>query len=241
MSAAPQPPAWLKAVLAALAEGHDPAASGAGRRVGVALDRLAGRVPFRVVYRWHAHLLGLASVGRSDGPVGELLRRALAGGRVGPDEWRGALRPVLRELYRAAYPYAQARAVAYADAHTYATANGFGPDEVVGFAEHYADLSTGANAEAFADANAVANADALADALAVADQVAYAGTFPAALVRAYALAQAHRAAPADAPRVLREAYGRLAEGLAESLSGGSDPAARPGTSVPGLDLPSRLL
>ncbi|MER7419568.1 hypothetical protein ABT346_22785 [Micromonospora peucetia] len=223
MSGPPEPPAWLVAVLAALAEGHDPATSTAWRRrVGGELDRLAGRVPFRVAYEWHAHLLAPTPEDAADRLVGDLLRRALAGDRVGAHEWRGALRPALYELYRAAYPYAEARAVAYADAHAYATANGYGPDEVVGFAEHYADLSTGANAEAFADANAIANADALADALALADEPAYAGTCPAALVRAYALAEANRAGTAGAPHALRAAYGRLADALAESLSRVSD-------------------
>ncbi|MEU9507291.1 hypothetical protein AB0D32_13520 [Micromonospora sp. NPDC048170] len=223
MSGPPEPPAWLAAWLAALAEGHDPATSTAWRRrVGGELDRLAGRVPFRVAYEWHAHLLAPAPGGDVGRPVDDLLRRALAGDRVGAYEWRDALRPVLRELYRAAYPYADARAVAYANAHAYATANDYGPDEVVGFAEHYADLSTGANAEAFADANAIANADALADALARADGPAYVGTYPAALVRAYALAEAHRAGVAGAPHALRTAYGRLADALAESLSRVSD-------------------
>ncbi|MEH0974327.1 hypothetical protein V6U77_24660 [Micromonospora sp. CPCC 205546] len=223
MSVAPQPPAWLAAVLAALAEGHDPATPPAWwRRVDGELDRLAGRVPFRVVYDWHARVLASASGSDAGRRVGDLHRRALAGDRVGADEWRAALRPALRELYRAAYPYAEARAVAYANAEVYATANGYGPDEVAGFAAHYADLSTGANAEAFADANAIANADALAGALARADETAYAGTYPAALVRAYALAAAHRAGAAGAPRVLWTAYGRLADALAESLSRVSD-------------------
>ncbi|MGK5518364.1 hypothetical protein ACSNN9_03315 [Micromonospora sp. URMC 107] len=223
MNAPPRPPAWLAAVLAALAEGHDPATLAAWRRrVDGELDRLAGRVPFRVVYDWHARVLASTPGGEAGRMVGDLLRRALAGDPAGADEWRGALRPALRELYRAAYPYADARAVAYANAHAYATAHGYGPDEAVGFATHYADLSTGANAEAFADANAIANADALAGALALADAPAYAETHPAALVRAYALAAAHRAGAAGAPRVLRAAYGRLADALAESLSRVSD-------------------
>ncbi|MFV2116104.1 hypothetical protein ACFHW0_27720 [Micromonospora sp. LOL_025] len=222
MSGPPQPPAWLAAVLAALAEGHAPAAPVWRLRVDAELDRLAGRVPFPVVHDWHARVLASTHGGDAGRAVGDLHRRALAGDRVGADEWRGALRPALRALYRAAYPYAEARAVAYANAEVYATANGYGPDEVVEFAAHYADLSTGANAEAFADANALANADALAGALARADASAYAGTYPAALVRAYALAAANRAGAAGAPHVLRAAYGRLADALAESLSRVSD-------------------
>ncbi|MEU6073737.1 hypothetical protein [Micromonospora sp. NPDC047074] len=231
MTGPPEPPAWLAAVLAALAEGDVRAGPGDAapnttadwrRRVDVELDRLAGRVPFRVVYDWPARVLASTPGGDAGRVVGDLLRRALAGDRAGADEWRGALRPALRELYRAAYPYADARAVAYANAHAYATANGYGPDDVVEFAGHYADLSTGANAEAFADANAIANADALAGALAAADERAYAETFPAALARAYALAAANRADPVGAPEAVRAAYGRLAEALAESLHDVSD-------------------
>ncbi|MFG1780660.1 hypothetical protein ACGFIG_30070 [Micromonospora sp. NPDC049048] len=212
-----RPPDWLVAVLAALTEGHDPAAPPRWRRrVDAELDRLAGRVPFPVVYDWHARVL--ASVPGGDASrVGGLFRRALAGDEVGAHEWRDALRPALRELYRAAYPYAEARAVAHANAHAYATANGYGPDEVTEFAAHYADLSTGANAEAFADANAIANADALAGALAGADERAYAAAHPAALVRAYALAAANRSGAGAVPRVLRTAYTRLADTLTESL------------------------
>ncbi|MFY1594548.1 hypothetical protein [Micromonospora sp. WMMD737] len=223
MSGPPEPPAWLAAVLAALAEGHDPATPPDWRRrVDGELDRLAGRVPFPVVHDWQARVLASTPGGDAGRLVGDLHRRALAGDRVGADEWRDALRPALRELYRAAYPYAEARAVAYANAEVYASANGYGPDEVVEFAAHYADLSTGANAEAFADANAIANADALADALAMADAAAYAETYPAALARAYALAAANRAGAAGAPHVLAAAYGRLADALAESLSRVSD-------------------
>ncbi|MBQ1074963.1 hypothetical protein KBX06_17585 [Micromonospora sp. C31] len=223
MSGPPGPPDWLAAVLAALTEGHEPATPpGWRRRVDVELDRLASRVPFRVVYDWHARVLASTPGGDAGRLVGELHRRALAGDRPGAHEWHAALRPALRELYRAAYPYAEARAVAYANADAYARANGYGPDEATGFAAHYADLSTGANAEAFADANAIANADALAPALARADGPAYAEAYPAALVRAYALAAANRAGTAGAARVLRAAYERLAEALAESLRDVSD-------------------
>ncbi|MEU4382076.1 hypothetical protein [Micromonospora echinofusca] len=223
MSGPAEPPAWLAAVLAALAESHDPAtAPHWRRRVDVELDRLAGRVPFRVVYDWHARVLAPAPGGDAGRLVHDLHRRALTGDRAGAHEWRDALRPALRELYRAAYPYAEARAVAHANAHAYATANGYGPDEVAGFAAHYADLSTGANAAAFADANALAVADALAQALARADASAYAEAYPAALARAYALAAANRAGGAGATRVLRAAYGRLGGALAESLRDVSD-------------------
>ncbi|SCL14472.1 hypothetical protein GA0070616_0450 [Micromonospora nigra] len=212
-----EPPAWLTAVLAALAEGHETAPAHWRRRVDAELDRLAGRVPFRVVYDWHARVLASTPDGDAGRPVGDLFRRALAGDRAGAHEWHAALRPALRGLYRAAYPYADARSVAYANAHAYATANGYGPDEAVEFAAHYADLSTGANAEAFADANAIANADALGTALARADGPAYALTYPAALVRAYAMAAANRAGATGTADELRAAYGRLVDALAESL------------------------
>ena len=214
-------PAWLVAVLAALAEGDDPATAAHWRqRVDVALDRLAGRVPLRVAYDAAARVLGSTPGGDAGRVVGDLLRRALAGDPVGVDQWRDALRPALRELYRAAYPYAEAHSVAYANAHAYATANGYAPDEVVTFAEQYADLSAGAAAEAFADANALANADALAAALALTDAAAFARAYPAALVRAYTLAVANRADVAAAPDVRRAAYGRLVGALTESLRRG---------------------
>ncbi|MEU1756128.1 hypothetical protein ABZ436_26240 [Micromonospora matsumotoense] len=208
-------PAWLVAVLAALAEGDDPAHW--RQRVDVELDRLAGRVPLRVAYDATARVLASTPGGDVGRVVGDLLRRVLAGDPVGVDRWRDALRPALRELYRAAYPYAEAHSVAYANAHAYATANGYAPDEVLTFAEQYADLSAGAGAGAFADANALANADALAAALALTDAAAFARSYPAALVRAYALAVANRADVAAAPDVRRAAYGRLVGALTESL------------------------
>ncbi|MEV0942165.1 hypothetical protein AB0I90_17535 [Micromonospora wenchangensis] len=207
-------PAWLAEVLAALAEGDDPARW--RRQVDAELDRLAGRVPVRVAHDTAARLLA-PTPGDAGRVVGDLLRGALAGDRAGVDRWRDALRPALRELYRAAYPYAEARAVGYANAHAYATANGYPPHEVVAFAERYADLSAGAGVEAFADANAIANADALAGALALMDGEAFARAYPAALVRAYALAVANRAGVAAAPDVRRAAYGRLVGALTESL------------------------
>lgn len=218
MSKRPEPPSWLAEVRAVLAAGRHPGTVAAWtRRMDDALDRLGGRVPFQVVYDWHARVVGATPAGTAVRALGHHYTRALAGDRVGAHEWRGALRPVLRGLYRASYPYAEARQVARANAHAYAYANGYGPGEAAEFADHYADLSTGANARAYADANAIANADALARALAGADDAAYAGTYPGALVRAYVLAQVHRDGVTDPVQVSRTAYGRLADALAESL------------------------
>lgn len=214
------PPAWLASLLVALRDGHDPATvADWSRRVHGELDRLGGRVPFRVVYDWHAHVVPAPD--GADGPdraLGELHRRALAGEQVEAVRWSDALRPALRELYRAAYPYAEARAVAYANAHAYATANGYTADEVVEYAGYYAELSTGANVVAAADANAIANADAIGAALASADGQAYARTYPAALLRAHVSAQANRAGAGGAQDAMWSAYGRLAQALLDALS-----------------------
>ncbi|GAB3136690.1 hypothetical protein GCM10027290_00880 [Micromonospora sonneratiae] len=221
MTDPPDPPAWLTALVAALGEGQDPATVPAWTcRVRGELDRLAGRVPFQVVYDWHAHLFGPTRNGTGEPHrlVGGLHQRVQAGERIEAAEWASALRPALRELYRAAYPYTAAHAVAYANAHAYATANGYSADEVVEYAGFYADLSTNANVTAQADANAIANANALGAALALADERAYAETYPAALVRAHALAEANRTDAPGAQQALRAAYGRLADALADCLS-----------------------
>ncbi|GAB2934287.1 hypothetical protein GCM10027280_22600 [Micromonospora polyrhachis] len=213
-------PEWLAALLASLGEGRDPdTVAEWTRRVRRELDRLAGRVPFQVVYDWHARLVTSMPDDIDDQDrVIELHRRVSSGDRVGATEWSDTLRPVLREWYRAAYPYAEAWAVAQANARAYATANGYRPDEVVEYAEYYANLSTGANAEAYANANAIANADAIGTALAHADESAYALTYPAALLCARALAEANRAGPVGSAQTLRAVYARLADELVDSLA-----------------------
>jgi hypothetical protein len=219
VSVGPPTPPWLAALIAALAEPGEATGPILGE-----LARLGNAVPFRAVYDWHAYLFG-------DGPgdvpeaveapgaaVVGLCHRAARGERVEVPEWRAALRPALRALYRSAYPYAEAHRVAYANAHAYATANGYQGAEIVEFAEYYARLSTDANAEAYAEANAIANADALATALATADERAYAGTYPAALLRARTLAAVAASDVADLDRAARIVQQRMAQAMADVLS-----------------------
>ncbi|UNO43296.1 SpcZ [Streptomyces sp. MST-110588] len=225
-------PPWLVQMVTALYEGQDEAAARAwAQRVQGELRRLDGRVPFAaVVHDWHlrtvAPMLAEASVRRGEGPGAQeavrlLHERALAGQPVGESQWQEALGPALREVYHHAYAYADAFATASANALAYAQANDYEEDKAVEFAEYYAKLNTGANARASADANALAHARTLAQVYATGDERAYATAYPFAYVNAYALAYANRDEAADRggqDRRRRAAYGRLADGLADSLA-----------------------
>lgn len=233
------PPPWLTQVCAVLAESRDPATAAAWtRRIDGAVGRLGGQVPFRVVYAWHARIVRAAPAVPAIQRLGCCYTRALTGDRVTTHQWRAALRPVLRGLYRASYPYAKARQAGHANALAYANANGYRPDEAAEFADYYADLSTAANARAYAEANAIANAEALASALAGADADAYAATYPGALVRAYVLAQVHGDEATDPIPATQRAYGRLADALAASLADGWPPGG--GVGPPPRPLPAHL-
>ncbi|MGW5938252.1 SpcZ [Streptomyces celluloflavus] len=224
----PDLPAWAAQLVGVLFDGQDAAAARDwARRVHGELGRLGGRVPLGVVHDWHARvvapMLAEASVrhGGAAGPhhaVRLLHTRTLAGERVPEADWTAALEPALREVYRHAYGYADACATAGAQAHAYAIANGFGEERAAEFAETYAQLNTGANARSYADANALANARALAAAYTAGDARAYARTYPFARVQAYAHAHAGRDGAAGQEERHRAAYGRLADGLADSLA-----------------------
>ncbi|MEV8525366.1 hypothetical protein AB0451_14615 [Streptomyces sp. NPDC052000] len=104
-------------------------------RIRHELARLDGQVPFRAVHDWHARtvvpILVEASARGDEGAglqeaVGQLHARALAGERIDAAVWTAALEPALREVYRRAYPYAEAHATASANAHAYAMANDYG-------------------------------------------------------------------------------------------------------------------
>ncbi|MFJ4920285.1 SpcZ [Streptomyces sp. NPDC088725] len=225
-------PAWPAQVVSVLFNGQDAAgAKGWARRVHTELVRLDGHVPFTVVHDWHAGtvmpLLAEANERHGEGAgaqqaVQRLHARAATGERVAEDEWRAALGPALREVYRHAYAYEDAFATASANARAYATANGYDEDKAVAFGETYATLNTTANATSYADANALANTAATASAYAAADARAYAEAYPFASVHAYALAHAHahtgQDEAAERDERLRVAYGRLADGLADSLA-----------------------
>jgi hypothetical protein len=201
------PPEWLAQVVVALLDGQPPAT---GRtwlnRIRTELARLEGRVPFAVVYDWHAStvlpLLGDAGLEDARVSLAPLHAEALAGRPADPVEWAAVIEPVLRDIYHRGYGYTEAYAVNYANAHEYGTANGFGEEGTAEYATYYAELATGANLRAYADANAIANARATAEAFAAADPVAYAQSYPYAAARAYALALAgagaHQPAPAAA-------------------------------------------
>jgi hypothetical protein len=109
------------------------------------LKRLDGKVPFSVVYDWHANVATVMGIeaaekrGRDTAPhkaLQALHLRALAGDRADRDTWYTALR--------------KADADAYADANAYADADA------------YAYAYAKADADAYADANAYADADAYA-------------------------------------------------------------------------------
>jgi len=222
-----------------------------------------GQLPFEVVHDWQARCVvplmlqaaapagnEPASVerpasGSADGePMGKaamaslprMHERAAAGERFGEADWRAAIEPALRQLYRHAYGYAEAYATARASASAYASANDFSEQGALEFADSYAKLSTDANRQSYTEANAVANAALLAAAYASGDLRAYAQTYPFALAHACAHAYANSAGQAAAteagspgeigsaggqpgPAERRQAaYTRLAGGLADSLS-----------------------
>jgi hypothetical protein len=161
-------------------------------QVAEALDTALPRpLGLDVVHEWHAHaVFPLLSNGIGDAEVLEPLRllhvRALEAAPPTADEWTAALEPAMRAVYRHAYPKAVAYETARANAHAYATANGYDEDGAVGFARDYAELSTEATVRSFADSNAIATARAVADAFAADDADAYARTYPYAWARACA-------------------------------------------------------
>jgi len=121
------------------------------------LARLDGRVPFSVIHDWHGNTvcqLGIQAaekLGRDPAPhkaLQALHLRALAGEKIGANEWR----PVLKVANAYANAFANARAYANADAHAYANAR----------ARAYADAYAYANANANVGANADANGNAYA-------------------------------------------------------------------------------
>ncbi|MFH8346411.1 SpcZ [Streptomyces sp. NPDC018045] len=225
----PEAPGWLTQMAAALFDGQDAdAAEGWARRVHGALERLAGQVTLGVAHDWQVRTalpaVETASIRRGGtGAAPAALRavheRALAGERVTESEWAAALEPALREIYRLAYAYADAFATAAANARAYAAANDYGEEKTAEFAEYYAKLNTGANARSFADAHALANSRALAAAYAGEDARAAADAYLGAYVNACALAEANReVADGQEDERRRQAYGRLADGLADSLT-----------------------
>ncbi|MEU8925846.1 SpcZ [Kitasatospora sp. NPDC048545] len=217
-------PAWLAQVAEVLFDGLDAdAAADWARRVRREVRRSDGGVPFSVVHDWYCSAVGpvlaeaTARRGGSAVPqqvVLALHARALGGGRVDEGTWRAALEPELRELFRHAYPYAEAYATAAAAAGSYALANGYDEAEAARYGETYAELNTTANVRAHADANALANAAAVAAAYAAADPDAYAETYPSARVRA--VVRVH--ADGQGERGERAAWARLADGLAAALA-----------------------
>ncbi len=228
---ADQLPDWLPPVLAVLHAGFADAVLGpliVGRSVSPACWASGTRR-----CRWPCCTTGwrravvammaeAAGVGEADAVrLRGLHSRAAAGERFAEADWRAALEPVLRELYRGAYGYAEAYASAHASASAYAQANNFTEQGAVSFAESYAAMSAGANRDAFAEANAVANAAVLAAAYAGADPRAVAEAYPFAVVQACAHAWANGAAGEPAGTADRQlAYARLAEGLAASCAAG---------------------
>ncbi|MFD4660869.1 SpcZ [Kitasatospora sp. NPDC058444] len=218
-------PPWLAQVSEVLSDGLGgaDAARAWERRVRREVERLDGRVPFRVVHDWYCAAVGpmLAEAGaRRGGSVAPqqgvlaLHGSALDGGRIDESTWRAALEPELRELFHHAYPYAEAHATAASAAGSYALANGYDAAEAARYGETYAELNTAANVRAHADANALANAAAVAAAYAAADPDAYAATWPSARVRAVVRVHAD---PRD-EQGERAAWARLADGLAACLA-----------------------
>jgi len=216
----PVRPAWLVPVAAVLVDGLGLAVgTGAGDwlpRVYRAVERFGGRVPFTAVHDWYANTV--VPMWGADSGVGALHRRAMSGAVVGEDAWVAALEPALRVVYHRAYPTGRAYATASADALGYAWANGFGEAEAVEYADFYARLTSGANARATADAQAIAVAQALASAYARADEEAFAATYPFATIRASVESTVDSTVESgDAAGHRRAAYGRLADGLADSV------------------------
>ncbi|MFD7662714.1 SpcZ [Streptomyces sp. NPDC059788] len=222
-------PAWPAQLAAALCDGQDAGAAEAwARRVHGELERLGGRVPLGAVHDWQVRtvlpMLVAASARRGGtgaewSAVRSLHERASAGERITESEWAAALEPALKEIYRLAYAYADAFATAAANARAYATANDYGEEKTAEFAEYYAKLNTGANARSFAEAHALANSRAVAAAYAEEDARAFAEAYPGAYVHACALAEANReTADGQEDERRRAAYGRLADGLADSLA-----------------------
>ncbi|MFJ9445659.1 SpcZ [Kitasatospora sp. NPDC101235] len=220
----PAMPSWLAQVSEVLFDGMDAdVARTWARRVHQELERLNGRVPFSVVHDWYCSAVGpilteaSARRGGSDAPHEAALAlraRALSGGRIDEGTWRTALEPEMRELFRHAYPYAEAYATAAAAAGSYALANGYGEAEAAQYGETYAELNTAANVRSHADANALANSASVAAAYAAADPAAYAETYPSARVRAVVRVHAGR----QDERGERATWARLADGLAAGLA-----------------------
>jgi hypothetical protein len=195
-------PRWLAQMVPWLFDAQTPEDAFAwGEEFYAELKRLDGKVPFEVVYDWHANystVLGIEAAekrGRDIAPhkaLQELHQRALKGDRATADEWR----PVLKAAYADAY--ANADAYADADAYAYAYAN----------ADAYAYADADAYPDAYANAYAYAYADAYADAYANAYANAYAYAYADAYANAYADAYAN---------AYKKAINRLAMGLVECL------------------------
>jgi hypothetical protein len=182
----------------------------------------AAEIPFTAVHDWHALALGplVIQAGSRDGrptdaheAVRALHARAATGEPIAADVWRSALEPALRDVYRSAYPYADAYSTASAAARSFALSRDYSEAEATAYGESYAALNTDANVRVHADANALANASATATAFAAADADAYARTYPFAYVRACVLAYGNGDEAA-----VREARARLADGLGDSLA-----------------------
>jgi hypothetical protein len=129
-----------------------------------------------------------------------------AGARITEEEWLAALVPALTDLYRRAYPYAQAYETASSAASGFAVKHGYGEAEAAEYGESYAAMNTDANLRVHAEANARAVASLAAKAFAANDVDAYALTWPGAMVRACVVV----AGP--------EARDRLADGLRDSVN-----------------------
>ncbi|WP_405164617.1 hypothetical protein OG203_05750 [Nocardia sp. NBC_01499] len=214
---------WLRHVIEIVCEGLDFAeAQQWRRRIDAELLRSTGTKTLSVVHDWHSHSLGPMLIEASarwaeSAQAQEALRtlhtRASAGEPIAETEWAGALEPALRQIYRHAYPYAQAYTAASADASSYATAHGYAEAEATRFGDSYAEMHTDANARVYAEANAAANAMATAAAFAAGDVHAYAATYPFARIRAIVLA----CAGDDAAR-LSTMWNRVGAGLSDSLA-----------------------
>jgi hypothetical protein len=166
-----------------------------------------------VVHQWHARTVcPLLADGIADADAVDAVRllhlRASDGVRSEVTQWTAALEPVMRAVYRQAYPTAVAYETARANAHAYATANGFSRDGAVEFARGYAELSTEATVRSYADANAIATARAVADAFVADDAAAYALTYPYAWARACAEALGGTGALAHGLAAAVQACGR---------------------------------
>lgn len=197
-------PNWLAQVVTALV-GPSPAALAGDSESDVArvarwrrLEECAGRwagdeVPLSVLHVWFATSLGplLAEAAVRAGEdaehqqaVRELHRLGARGESVAADEWRVALEPALRQVYRRAYDVDQAFATASAAAGSFALSRGYDEADAVKYGRTYAQINTEANLAAHADANALAQAELLSRSFAADDAGAYASTFPAAYLRA---------------------------------------------------------